>query len=168
MCKKEIGGIFWLILLTLFSTTVLAERERRAGQRQGRPDMIGQLNLDDKQVSLLEQIRLQHERERIKLRAEIELKMLDIREEILKENLDEGKVKKLAKEVSAMKSRLEELKIEKMIELRKVLTPQQVKKAAVFMGFFMGERGPYEEGMKKHWAPDGHGKGRPDKDDDDD
>ncbi len=157
MTNKTFGILTGFFLMSMVVAVELPLGEMKPGGKMDRPDLLEHLSLNPEQMKGLEKIRLKQERERIRLEADVKLKMLDLREELFKENFDESRVKKVAKEMGELKGKSEELRIGKMIELRKMLTPEQVRKAAVMPGFFHFGRGPgREQGGDPHRSEGGH------------
>jgi len=100
-----------VVLAILFSITLVNQelfpqkREHRQG-KDFRMDMKERLNLTDEQENKIESLRLSHEEAMIKLRADLELKELEIRKIRSGDNLSRDEMIRITKEISAIKNEM--------------------------------------------------------------
>lgn len=90
--------------------------------------MAEELKLTDKQIESIEQLVRNTEKETIKLRAEMELKEIDLRDVLDEDAPDEAAAISLIKGIMALKTEHRVLKVKEMIKIKKTLTPDQIDK----------------------------------------
>ena len=118
----------------LSETEIVAQRVIRQGERRGdkAEKLIEQLDLSDEQVQQLNTIRqkyasqLQPLRERIRATAE-ELRTM------MQGEASDTALRMKHKEMASLRQKMGDLRFESMIEMRKVLTPQQRQEFAQLM-----------------------------------
>lgn len=100
-----------VVLAILFSITLVNQemfsqkREHRNG-KDFRMDMKERLNLADEQENKIEILRLSHEEILIKLRADLELKELEMRKIRSSDKLSRSEMLRITKEISSIKNEI--------------------------------------------------------------
>lgn len=97
------------------------------GQWWENPAVAKDLGLSDKQAEQIDKLTLDHRKSVIKLRADLRIAELEFRD-MMEGDPSEADVRKKAKAVSLMREKLSDLKVDHMLAVRKVLTPEQQKK----------------------------------------
>ncbi len=90
-------------------------------------NILDRLNLSDKQLEKIEKIRLNTRKKMIKLGAQVSELNIEMKEEFLKEKIDENKIKDLINKINKSRSEIFKLQVMSRIEILKVLTPEQRK-----------------------------------------
>ena len=83
------------------------------------------LNLSPEQQEQLEAYHNQHREESKKLHKSIKEKREALREDLERKDLDMSKVKKLHAQVKAAQGRIEDYRLEGILKVREILTPEQ-------------------------------------------
>lgn len=128
------------------------------------PVMIEALSLTDAQIQTLKKNKISKQREMIKLRSGLEEARLDLAEAMMDNKPNRGKIEKIAARIG----KLEEKKVlqhaDSLIELKSVLTEEQLQKLDSMMMLRGGPEGGFghEMGMKpgKKGKKKGRGMGR--------
>lgn len=111
------------------------------GQEKDLPPMLlKKLGLTEEQKEKVQSIRSAAEKEKIKVHAELQIKQIDLQEELEKKNVSEKKVDKLIDEIAQLNKKMLESRIKTMLALKKVLTPQQQEKLKNFMDSKKGQQ----------------------------
>ena len=104
---------------------------RGAGMGRGQwwenPEIAKNLGLTAEQTEKIDQMALKHRKEMVKLQADHKIAMMDYRE-LLEDNASDSDIRKKSGELKALMNKQHDAKTEHMLELRKVLTPDQQKK----------------------------------------
>lgn len=87
-----------------------------------------ELNLNEKQVSNLDEIRERYYRVEIDLKRKIKDYKDDMNEEMFNKNTDEDKIIRLAKQISSFEYQMEMIRYGQAKELKSVCTPEQQEK----------------------------------------
>lgn len=102
------------------------------------------LDLTAEQKVEMEKLKLEHKLAGVDIRAEQAKLRLEIKEEMMKEEPSKKALEKLAKSIAANREKMQMMRIDHMLDVRKVLSPEQWK---VFVAHHydrmgrMGERG---------------------------
>ena len=139
------------------------------------PKVVKALNLSPEQQQRLEGLRYQQRKEAVDLRRDMELKRLDIERELDKDTPDTAAVDRLLDEQGVLRTKMGKAKIHQMLEMKKILTPEQWSKVKDRMQERRAERmenrrgrGGLGRGGRQGMAPGGpggrggQGFGRPD------
>lgn len=86
------------------------------------------LNLTPEQTKKLNLMRLDFNKKAIKLKAEIQLKQIEIQRELMKPAANPSLVRKLMQDKLAMESQLQKASLEQFLAFKKMLTPEQLAK----------------------------------------
>ena len=110
------------------------------------------LGLTDEQVDRLHKIGLDAEKASVQLRADLQLRHIELRELFRADNPNHDAIIQKLDEVNALRGKMEKQRVETMFSARGVLTPEQQKKLKTFMenrGFGEGR----ERGMQRRGGP---------------
>lgn len=99
-----------------------------------RQDVVKELGLSKKQQEKIETLTLAHRKDMIKLRAELELKEVDLDPLLSASKLDDKKIMALMGEIETVRSRISRSRIDMLYGIRKVLTRDQYLKLKQFKG----------------------------------
>ncbi len=83
------------------------------------------LDLTEEQRNEIKAARTNAEKKIIPLRAEIELKQLDLRHEMEMDNPNRNKIMGLTKDISDLKLKIKQTKIDQKLKIHSILTPEQ-------------------------------------------
>jgi Spy/CpxP family protein refolding chaperone len=86
------------------------------------------LGLNDEQKARLKEHRRRHFTEVKELRGKIHSKMEELRKELEKASLDEGKVRAIHSDIKSLRIKEEDNRLEAILTMHKILTPEQHKK----------------------------------------
>lgn len=103
------------------------------------------LGLTAEQKEQLQAHKEKHRAEAKSLREEVRAKREEIRQELQKADFDQGKVQQLHSELKALKNQKEDHRLNGILEVRQILTPEQFSK-------FME--------LKKEWKDKGYRQGK--------
>jgi len=106
-------------------------------------DAIDELNLSDEQIEKIRNLRKQNRNQMEQLRHEIKMALWDIQDEYAKSNPDKSKIDSAIEKISSNQKTLLKLRVEQMLEIKKILTDEQFKKLLNLMetGFFKMGKG---------------------------
>jgi Spy/CpxP family protein refolding chaperone len=116
-------------------------------------DWVKQLNLTEEQTVKLQALRESYLRETLVWRDQLVIKRFDLRDLLRDPKSDPNQVLAKQREISDLESKIQERTVLSQLEMRKVLTPEQIKLLPPGFGFG-GFRGP---GMMRGGGP---GRGR--------
>ncbi len=91
-----------------------------------------ELKLSDEQIETIKESSQKIEKQMIKLRADMEMKEIDLRDVMDEEKPDEDKAIALVKAIMELKTEQRILHIKEMITLKKTLTTEQIEKLHEF------------------------------------
>lgn len=111
-----------------------------AGNPFHNPKVVQALNLTPEQQQKLDDLAYRHQKEAVGLRADLQLKRLDLERELDKVSPDQAAVDRLLDEQAAMKARLGKARVHQMLDVRRVLTPEQWSKVREFRQSRRAER----------------------------
>jgi Spy/CpxP family protein refolding chaperone len=103
------------------------------------PMVIKELGLTDKQSEQIDQLSLNHRKNVIKLEADLKIAEIEF-QDLMEGEPNEADVRKKAKAISQLREKLQDLRVEHLLAVRKVLTPEQQKKLK-----------DIKHGMRKNW-----------------
>lgn len=103
-----------------------------------------EIGVSEEQVKKIKDLSIATEKKLIKIRADMELKEIDLREVLDADKPDEGKAINLIKEIMKKKTEAWILKIKQRIAMKKTLTTEQMEKLKEF------KREHKMEKMRKH------------------
>ena len=146
--------------MTLFAVPALAGGPHHRGHKKKGPmfmnpkmlDRVAErINLDDTTLESIKAKVYEGKKAKIDLKAELDSKKLDLRHELDSQNPDRGKVMNLIDETGALHTKLKKLKIGLMLEIRSMLSPQQIKQMKKLRREFRGKH-HRSRGDRKHRA----------------
>lgn len=120
------------------------------------------LDLDDEQQMKMEKMSLEHRLAGVDLRAEQMKLRLEMKGEMLKDEPDRKALEKFAKSLAANREKMQMNRIRHMLDVKKVLTPEQWK---VFVGHHYAKEGRRggrgcHEGIRGKGMKGDHDRGR--------
>ncbi len=104
-----------------------------------RQDVVKELSLSSKQQERIGTLTLAHRKEMFKLRAELQLKEVDLDPLLSASKLDDKKIMALMGEIETVRSRISRGRIDMLYGIRKVLTRDQYLKLKQFKGRRQGK-----------------------------
>ncbi len=121
------------------------------------------LNLTDPQVNRLRQIALEEQKSRVKGRAEMAVRGIELRELLHADQPDREAVMKKVQEISDLRAQMMKQKVEVLLSAKNVLTPEQQRKMRSILNNFGGFRWRHDqsEGFHRIPPPRGRPEGRP-------
>lgn len=99
----------------------------RGEERSRHQDMMQKLDLTDEQSKKIEDIRYQHQKKAIALRADLESGRLDLGRLMRADQPDRRAIEAQIDKLSATRTTLEKDRVGQLLEMRAVLTPEQLK-----------------------------------------
>jgi Spy/CpxP family protein refolding chaperone len=102
------------------------------------------LGLTDEQVSRISAINLEHKKQMLAMREQIEPKRAQLQKLLLDENVDLGQVRQTLKEIADLQVEVRMLRIKHRIEIEKVLTAEQRAKLRAERDSMRMRHGPPE------------------------
>jgi len=148
MGKKELTVM--VVVASIFLSAVVAFAQPCCPPHMWKdPELVAKIGLTDNQRDQVKGLFREMERKRIELRAQLQLKELELREAMEGPKVDEGRVRKLVGEIGSIRTDLHLSKVNQELGLRKILTPEQQEKLRDLrmMEGMMGERmGGMKEG----------------------
>ena len=112
------------------------------------PQIMANLDLTADQVKQLKEERIKKQKQMIKLRAELETLLVDLRSEASKDEADLSRVEILANHIGELRGKMTAARIKSVIYLRSILTPEQKRKMDLMELQFGGHGGPSHKGRK--------------------
>ena len=95
-----------LFAITFVNQEMFAQKREHRDGKDFRMEMKVRLNLTDEQENKIESLRLSHEEGMIKLRADLELKELEMRKIRSSDKLSRSEMLRITKEISAIKDEM--------------------------------------------------------------
>jgi hypothetical protein len=159
--KKGIlaSAIFFLLLLSVRNVAAApgqglwGDRSREPEERLGAERLLALLDsdrvksylaLDDSQAERLRQIALDTEKAHVKVRAEIQVHSIDLKEGLRAEKPDRDAILKKVQEISELRGQLMKSYVEAILSAKAVLSPEQQRKIVSLIEN-RGEGGPAGE-----------------------
>ena len=102
------------------------------------------LGLDGSQIERLRQITLDTEKANVKLRADIEVRSIDLKEALRADKTDRDAILKTVQEISDLRGQLMKSYVEAVLSAKAVLSPEQQRKIMFFIEN-RGQGGPAGE-----------------------
>lgn len=144
--------IVYLLLISLIITGFIysteAQRKFKKGEMVPPPNVLEQLNLTDTQKDKIEDLRFNHHKEMIELKAELQLKMLEMRKLKSSDDLNRSKVISMTKEINEIRNKISLARANHQMDIYEVLDNTQRK--------IWDENRPIRKwnknrGMFRHW-----------------
>ena len=145
-------------ILVLVFSLAYAEHPRR-----DRGEKAEELGLTDEQMEDMREIRYNFEKTQIGLRAELKTSRLELRHLMMQEKPSQGEISKLVDRIADTQKRLLKQRVDKKLQMKEILTPEQFKKFMMMRGEYgkrrMGDRRDdrphHPRGLRSH----GEGRG---------
>ena len=153
MKTKFFSLVLILALVGLYSGTAYSQKKPLPQKEFFKHQMLDKLNLTDEQKTKIEDTRLNHQEKMIDLRANLEKKLLALKELRVKGNLDRDAVIAAVKDINLAKNDIAISRANNMMDIYEILTPDQRKIWKDNMGFFK-EFG--RNNMGRMWNQQGH------------
>lgn len=156
MKTKIFSLVLIIALVGLYSSTVYPQNKSFPEHQFFKGKMLEKLNLTDEQKNKIEDARLAHQKQMIDLKANLQKKLLALKELRLKGNLDRNSVLAAVKEINQAKNEIALARANNMMDFYEILTPEQRKTVKDQFGFF------HEFGQNNRWnmrEGRGHGEG---------
>lgn len=166
MNNKMTRTLIYMAILILFSYPILANAQqcggtwgedpqgygeghkRGMGDKKGMPDFIAELNLTPEQQEQLKLQREENMKKRRELQETLKSKQMELRQEFEKSGSDEGKITSTAQEVKSLLSQLVDARINDIMGVKSILTPEQFEKFKGKLHSFNG-RGKRKKGFRR-------------------
>lgn len=118
-----------LLSLTLFVSAVAFSQAppMRPGGVLGNPRLMERLKLSDDQKNQIEKLRTDFQKQQISQRAKVQTAAVELRQLLRAENPDKAAIEKKINEVSQLRAQLQTARVNHMLNVRKILTPEQQK-----------------------------------------
>jgi Spy/CpxP family protein refolding chaperone len=111
--------------ILLYSLNAYSHGGYRGAKWWKDPDVVKELNLTKDQVNLIEQIFDSNKDQIVNLNSQVKQKQSEFRSKIEDPNSSRDEVLKLNDEVVQLKTRLKRLRLDMLLKIREVLTPDQ-------------------------------------------
>jgi hypothetical protein len=125
--KNLIVVLVILFLVTLVNQEIYSQKREHRNGKDFRMEMKERLNLSDEQENKIEGLRLSHEEIMIKLRADLELKELDMRKIRTSDKLSRSEMIRITKEISAIKDEIALARVNHQMDVYDNLDANQKK-----------------------------------------
>lgn len=124
---------------------------------RGQPQRMARmknLNLTDAQKKQMEELRTSMQKQAVKLRSSVQLDRIDLRELLKADEPNKAAIEKKLDEIAKLQTEQKMLRINHMLDVRKILTPEQLKiwkegRHGAMMGF-LGMEGGRRGSMQRH------------------
>lgn len=126
MRQKQTMSLF---LLTMFAGALAFGQDppvRLRGEMMG-PRLMERLNLSDEQKNQIEKLRTDFQKQQIGQRAKVQTAAVELRQLLRAENPDKAAIEKKINEMAQLRAQLQISRVHQMLNVRKVLTPEQQK-----------------------------------------
>lgn len=119
--------------------------------------MVKELGLTPDQAQKIESLKVEHQKEMITLKSQMRLKRLDLRQEMEKDSPNPASLDKMVDESAAMRATMEKARLHHLLDVKKILTPEQWQKAKAHFAERIGDMGgPGQGGRERHGKRGGH------------
>jgi Spy/CpxP family protein refolding chaperone len=119
-----------ILTMTVFLGLAYGEGYCGAGHQEGPGGMMllgcaKEIGLEEAQIDKIKSIHLSSEKEVIKLRADLQISRLELRELMSSDNPDKAKVNKKIDELSQLRAKIQKIEAGTRIDVISLLTPEQ-------------------------------------------
>jgi len=129
--KRFTSGIIGIYAFAVMSlafaqnmpTSVAAPAPEHSGQHMSA--IFSQLNLTDEQKKQLEDNKKQHRTKMEAARKQLKLEKQAIQHELMKPQLDLGKINEIHAQIKSLQNQMEDIKLNSILEVRSILTSDQ-------------------------------------------
>jgi Spy/CpxP family protein refolding chaperone len=155
--------IFSLVLIFavigLYTGVSYSQNRNHPKKEFFRQQMMQKLNLTDEQKAKVEDARLNHQKQMIDLKANLEKKLLALKVLRVKGNLNRNDVIAAVNNINQAKNEIAVARANNMMDIYDILTPEQRKMWKDNMYFFNRPGEHRMGGMWNHRGPDGNNSG---------
>ncbi|MGB3340714.1 MAG: periplasmic heavy metal sensor [bacterium] len=127
--KKNLSILLGLLVLVSYGFAQEFHTQKKFQQEmmQDKEPMMRMqmLDLSDEQRGEIENSKYELEKKTIQLRADIQLKHLDLQREMKADNLNRSKLMNLTQDISNLELKIKQLKIDQKLKIHSILTPEQ-------------------------------------------
>jgi Spy/CpxP family protein refolding chaperone len=124
---KKILLIIFLLGFSILNSFIFSQ-ELKIPHNLPPEEVLKDLNLTKEQKEKIETIRRKIEKENIALRAELKIKKIELKEMLDDSTIKEKEIFKKIEEIGEIEKKILKNRISGILELRKVLTPEQIEK----------------------------------------
>ncbi|MFH1645528.1 MAG: Spy/CpxP family protein refolding chaperone [Candidatus Omnitrophota bacterium] len=157
---KFLGTLAVLLVVVMLSSSAIVFAEPEPGFQKGKTGEHGskqfaniakELNLTDEQQAQMKEHRQEHKQKAKEVKEVLKAKRQELKQELENPEVDKSKVYSIANEIESLVGKQLELRVEKVLAMREILTPEQFqqlqekkmsKKGKKFAGK-KGRRGGY-------------------------
>ncbi|MDT3696540.1 MAG: Spy/CpxP family protein refolding chaperone [Ignavibacterium sp.] len=125
--KKFLIPLVALLVIIGLNKDIFAQRDQYKGRQYQRENNLEKLNLTTEQKSKIESMRLSNQEEMVKLRAELELKELEMKKLKTAEKFSRNDVLNLTKEINEIKGKIELARTNHRMDVYDILDANQKK-----------------------------------------
>ncbi len=86
---------------------------------------LGMLDLSAEQQANMKALRTETEKQIIPIKADIDLKQIDLREAMAADNPNRDRIMRLTKDINDLKLKIQQLRIDQRLKIHSMLTPEQ-------------------------------------------
>lgn len=122
MRKSFFNIIFLGILLSLSISSVYAQPMKRQNIRQ---NIYSKLNLTDEQQDKIEQLRINHQKKMVDLRADLEKSQLELKDLMIKGNYSRTDYLKIVQNIQKKREVMSTERANHQMDIYEILTPEQ-------------------------------------------
>src|SRR5690348_4343479 len=126
MTRLALGALF--VLGTVSAPAFAQTQPQQPAAAPAGPIDYNKLNLTPDQVKKLNILRLDYNKRAITLKAQIQLKQLDIQKQLMSPAANPSLVRKLMQEKLTLEAQLQKASLEQFLAFKKMLTPEQLVK----------------------------------------
>ncbi|MBU1043201.1 MAG: Spy/CpxP family protein refolding chaperone [Candidatus Omnitrophica bacterium] len=135
-------------------------KQRRLHKASMQAKLQEELGLTDEQVQQLDQQRNQHRGEINQSRQKMQELRQEMKTETEKTQIDEAKIRAVHEQMKSVQNKIADQRLEGILQLRKILTPEQFKKFHESRGKGRGKMGKMQQGRGMGQGREGHGMGQ--------
>jgi Spy/CpxP family protein refolding chaperone len=126
MKTKIFSLVLILALVGLYSGTIYSQKNMpEKGFFKGQ--LLDKLNLTDEQKSKIAELRISHQKEMVDLKADLEKKLLSLKELRLKDNIDRNSVLATVNDINQARNKIAIARANNIMDMYELLTPDQQK-----------------------------------------
>ena len=150
MKTKIFSLVLILALIGLYSGTAYSQNKPSPRKEFFKHQMLDKLKLTDDQKSKIEDARLSHQNQMIDLKANLEKKVLALKELRVKGNLDRNSVIAAVKDINQAKNDIAIARANNLMDIYDILTPEQRQTLKENIGMFSEFSEERMGGMREH------------------
>jgi Spy/CpxP family protein refolding chaperone len=149
MKTKIFSLVLIVALVGLYSGTAYSQKAMpKKGFFKGQ--LFDKLKLTDQQKSKMEELRISHQKEMVDLKANLEKKLLSLKELRLKENIDRNSVLAAVNDINQARNKIAVARANNLMDMYELLTPDQQKTLKENIGMMLDNFGPEGRGFGMH------------------